>query len=195
MYLELKENEFKKFRLALIHGKLKSAEQKEIMLKFKNKQLDLLIATTILEVGIDIPNATCMIIESAERFGLSQLHQLRGRIGRGKLQSFCILISDGQTPEAKARLDAMVASSDGFRISEEDLKIRGPGEFFGNRQHGLTELKIANPLTQMQLLKSAREEAINLLNQDPRLTERPHQLLKEKLLKRFPEYEKLMLVG
>ncbi|MDP2831662.1 MAG: ATP-dependent DNA helicase RecG [Candidatus Omnitrophota bacterium] len=195
MFNELKNGEFKEFRLGLIHGKLKTREQNEAMLKFKNKQLDLLVATTILEVGIDIPNATCMIIASAQRFGLSQLHQLRGRIGRGKLQSFCILVSDAQTEEAKARLAAMVASVDGFHIAEEDLRIRGPGEFFGNRQHGLAELKIANPLMQMQLLKAAREEAIGLLNQDARLEERPHQLLKAKLLQRFPEYEKLMLVG
>ena len=195
MFLELKEGQFKDFRLGLIHGKLKTKEQQETMLKFVNKELDLLVSTTILEVGIDIPNATCMIVAHAERFGLSQLHQLRGRIGRGNLQSFCILISDAQTEESRQRLQAMVSSNDGFRISEEDLKIRGPGEFFGNRQHGLAELKIANPLTQMQLLKSAREEAIKLLNQDAQLKERPHQLLKEKLIQRFPEYEKLMLVG
>ncbi|HNW40256.1 MAG TPA: helicase-related protein, partial [Candidatus Omnitrophota bacterium] len=186
---------FKEFRLGLIHGKLKTQEQNEVMLKFKNKQLDLLVATTILEVGIDIPNATCMIIASAERFGLSQLHQLRGRIGRGKLQSCCILISDAQTEESQARLAAMVASNDGFHIAEEDLKIRGPGEFFGMRQHGLAELRLANPLMQMQLLKAAREEAISLIKQDACLAERPHQLLKAKLLQRFPEYEKLMLVG
>jgi len=195
MFTELKSSQFKEFRLGLIHGKLKPKEQNEVMLKFKNKQLDLLVATTILEVGIDIPNATCMIIASAERFGLSQLHQLRGRIGRGRLQSFCILVSDSQTEESKARLAAMVASNDGFHIAEEDLRIRGPGEFFGIRQHGLAELKIANPLTQMQLLKIAREEAINMLKQDVKLVERPHQLLKAKLLQRFPEYEKLMLVG
>jgi len=195
MFTELKAGEFKDFRLGLIHGQLKTKTQEEAMLKFKNRELDLLVSTSILEVGIDIPNATCMIIAFAERFGLSQLHQLRGRIGRGNLQSFCILISDGQTQEAKARLAAMVASTDGFRISEEDLKIRGPGEFFGNRQHGLAELKIANPLTQMQLLKAAREEAIALLKQDARLEERAHQLLKEKLLQRFPEYESMMLVG
>jgi ATP-dependent DNA helicase RecG len=195
MFAELKEGEFKDFRLGLVHGKLKTKEQQEVMLKFRNKELDLLVSTTILEVGIDIPNATCMIVAHAERFGLSQLHQLRGRIGRGNMQSFCILISDAQTDESKARLQAMVSSSDGFRISEEDLKIRGPGEFFGNRQHGLAELKLANPLTQMQLLKAAREEAIKLLSHDLRLEERPHQLLKEKLLQRFPEYEKLILVG
>ncbi|MDD5408614.1 MAG: ATP-dependent DNA helicase RecG [Candidatus Omnitrophica bacterium] len=195
MFAELKEGQFKGFKLGLVHGKLKAKEQEEIMLKFRNKELDLLVSTTILEVGIDIPNATCMIVAHAERFGLSQLHQLRGRIGRGSLQSFCVLISDAQTEEARARLKAMVSSNDGFRISEEDLKIRGPGEFFGNRQHGLAELRLANPLTQMQLLRAARQEAIKLLNQDIRLEERPHQLLKEKLLQRFPEYEKLMLVG
>ncbi|MFA6129946.1 MAG: ATP-dependent DNA helicase RecG [Candidatus Omnitrophota bacterium] len=195
MFAELKEGQFKSFKLGLVHGKLKAKEQEEIMLKFRNKELDLLVSTTILEVGIDIPNATCMIVAHAERFGLSQLHQLRGRIGRGSLQSFCVLISDAQTEEARARLKAMVSSNDGFRISEEDLKIRGPGEFFGNRQHGLAELRLANPLTQMQLLRAARQEAIKLLNQDIRLEERPHQLLKEKLLQRFPEYEKLMLVG
>jgi ATP-dependent DNA helicase RecG len=195
MFDQLRQGEFKDFRIGLIHGKLKTKEQEEIMLKFKNKELDLLVSTTILEVGIDISNATCMIIASAQRFGLSQLHQLRGRIGRGSFQSFCILISSGESQEASARLSAMLASGDGFYIAEEDLKIRGPGEFFGNRQHGLAELKIANPLTQMQLLKAARDEAIKLLNQDPRLEERPHQLLKEKLLRQFPEYEKLMLVG
>ncbi len=195
MFVELKEGEFKNFRLGLIHGKLKEKEQEEAMFKFKNKELDLLISTTILEVGIDIADATCMIIESAERFGLSQLHQLRGRVGRGTLQSFCVLISDCPTEEAKARMAAMAASCDGFRISEEDLKIRGPGEFFGSRQHGLAELRIANPLIQMKLLKAAREEAIKLLGLDPRLQERPHQLLKVKLLQRFPEYEKLMLTG
>ena len=195
MFLELKDGEFKNFRLGLIHGKLKQKEQEEVMLKFKNKELDLLLSTTILEVGIDIANATCMIIEHAERFGLSQLHQLRGRIGRGKLQSFCILISDAQTNESKARLAAMVASCDGFRIAEEDLKIRGPGEFFGKLQHGLAELKIANPLTQMKLLKAAREEASKLLKLDLSLKDPAHKLLKEKLLQRFPEYEKLILVG
>jgi ATP-dependent DNA helicase RecG len=136
-----------------------------------------------------------MIIENAERFGLSQLHQLRGRIGRGRDQSFCLLVSDCQTQEASQRLKAMVKYNDGFRIAEEDLKIRGPGEFFGSRQHGLTELKIANPLTQMQLLKKAREEALKLLGTDPGLIDRQHLLLKQKLLQRFPEYEKLMVVG
>ncbi|MFA7706487.1 MAG: helicase-related protein, partial [Candidatus Omnitrophota bacterium] len=195
MFAELKEGGFKNFRLGLVHGKLKTKEQEEVMLKFRNKELDLLVSTTILEVGIDIPNATCMIVAHAERFGLSQLHQLRGRIGRGSLQSFCVLISDAQTDEAKARLRAMVLSSDGFRISEEDLRIRGPGEFFGQRQHGLTELKIANPLTQLQLLKKAREEALRLISEDNNLTLHQHIQLKERLFQRFPEYESFMAVA
>ena len=195
MFAELKEGGFKNFRLGLVHGKLKTKEQEEVMLKFRNKELDLLVSTTILEVGIDIPNATCMIVAHAERFGLSQLHQLRGRIGRGSLQSFCVLISDAQTDEAKARLRAMVLSSDGFRISEEDLRIRGPGEFFGQRQHGLTELKIANPLTQLQLLKKAREEALRLISGDNNLTLHQHIQLKERLFQRFPEYESFMAVA
>jgi ATP-dependent DNA helicase RecG len=195
MHEELKQRQFREFKIGLIHGRLKQKEQDEIMLKFKNKELNILVATTVLEVGIDIPTATCMIIEHAERFGLSQLHQLRGRIGRGMQESVCILVSDAQTEEAGARMAAMVKFNDGFKIAEEDLKIRGPGEFFGRRQHGLTELKIGNPLTQLQLLKRAREEAIRLTESDQGLEARQHVLLKEKLIQRFPEYEKLMVVG
>jgi ATP-dependent DNA helicase RecG len=195
MFEELKTGEFKEFRLGLIHGKLKQEEQARTMERFKDKELDMLIATTVLELGIDIPNATCMIIEHAERFGLSQLHQLRGRVGRGMDESVCILISDAATEEAKARLSAMVKYTDGFRIAEEDLQIRGPGEFFGKRQHGLAELKIANPLTQIQLLKKAREEAVRLVGMDQHLELKQNSGLKEKLLHRFPEYENLVVVG
>lgn len=195
MFDELRSGEFKEFKLGLIHGKLKQEEQELVMAKFKNKELDMLISTTVLEVGIDIANATCMIVEHAERFGLSQLHQLRGRVGRDNWESFCILISDALTQESKARLEAMVKYNDGFRIAEEDLKIRGPGEFFGSRQHGLAELRIANPLTQLQLLKRAREEAIKLISVDPRLELKQNLGLKFKILQRFPEYEKLMVVG
>ena len=195
MYEELKAGAFADFKVGLIHGRLKQAQQDRIMSDFKNGLINVLVATTILEVGIDVTNATCMIIEQAQRFGLSQLHQLRGRIGRGNQESICLLISDAKTAQAQARLDAMVKYADGFRIAEEDLKIRGPGEFFGSRQHGLTELKIANPLTQMRLLKLAREEAIQLANTDPRLKEHQNILLKDKLLQRFPEYEKFVTTG
>ncbi|HTZ11496.1 MAG TPA: helicase-related protein, partial [Candidatus Margulisiibacteriota bacterium] len=195
MYADLKSGEFKDFKVGLIHGRMKQEEQEKAMSGFRDKELDLLVSTTVLEVGIDIPNATCMIIENAERFGLSQLHQLRGRIGRGEAQSLCLLVSDCQTQESSRRLKAMEKYYDGFRIAEEDLKIRGPGEFFGSRQHGLTELKIANPLAQMQLLKKAREEALRLMGSDPGFADKQHLPLKEKLLQRFPEYEKLMVIG
>ncbi|MGE5197774.1 MAG: ATP-dependent DNA helicase RecG [Deltaproteobacteria bacterium] len=195
MHAQLKSDSFREFNVGLLHGRMKEAQQRKIMSDFKSGKIQVLVATTVLEVGIDVANASVMVVEHAERFGLSQLHQLRGRIGRGPYESFCILVSDAQAPEAKMRLEAMVSYSDGFRIAEEDLKIRGPGEFFGRRQHGLTELKIANPLTQMQLLKKAREEAIKLITADPFLQERQNFLLKEKLLQRFPEYERLMMVG
>jgi ATP-dependent DNA helicase RecG len=195
MYNELKLQDFKDFKLGIIHGKLTQDEQDKAMQRFKDKELDLLISTTILEVGIDIPAATCMIIEHAERFGLSQLHQLRGRVGRGSVKSSCLLISDADSDDALSRLNAMVKYYDGFKIAEEDLKIRGPGQFFGRQQHGLSELKIGNPLTQLHLLKRAREEAIRLLGADPHLNDRQNVLLKEKLLQRFPEYEELILVG
>ncbi|MBU3958892.1 MAG: DNA helicase RecG, partial [Candidatus Omnitrophica bacterium] len=195
MYERLKTKEFKEFGVGLIHGKLKQKEQDLMMSKFKDKKLDILVSTTVLEVGIDIPEATCMITEYAQRFGLSQLHQLRGRVGRGSKESVCILVADVRTPEAKARIEAMLKYNDGFAIAEEDLKIRGPGEFFGARQHGLNELRIGNPLTQTQLLKKAKEEAVKTIHLDPKLETRQNALLKEKLLQRFPEYEELILVG
>jgi ATP-dependent DNA helicase RecG len=195
MYADLKEGAFKEFEVGLIHGRIKSAQQDRVMSEFKAGKIQVLVATTVLEVGIDVPGASVMVVEQAERFGLSQLHQLRGRIGRGPYGSYCVLVSDATTVEAQARLSALVKYSDGFRIAEEDLKIRGPGEFFGRRQHGLTELKIANPLTQMQLLKRAREEAIKIISIDPHLQERQNVLLKEKMLQRFPEYDRLMMAG
>lgn len=195
IYSQLKKNEFRQYRLGLIHGRLKQKQQDEIMLKFKDKKLDILIATTVLEVGIDVPNATCMVIEHAQHFGLAQLHQLRGRVGRAGFESFCLLISDCPTQEAMLRIKAMIDYSDGFRIAEEDLKIRGPGEFFGQRQSGLCELKIANPLTQMHTLKLAREEAIKLINKDQGLELRQNAQLKQKLWQRFPEYKKILANG
>jgi ATP-dependent DNA helicase RecG len=195
MYEEFKRGEFRQFRLGLIHGRMKQSEQEEAMAKFKNRELDALVSTTVLEVGIDVPSATCMIVEHAERFGLSQLHQLRGRVGRGALESFCVLVSGAVTETSQARMQAMSSYSDGFKIAEEDLKIRGPGDYFGSRQHGLTVLRIANPLTQLQLLKSAREEAVKIAASDPGLVSAQNALLKEKLFRSFPEYEKMMVVG
>ncbi|MDD5566048.1 MAG: ATP-dependent DNA helicase RecG, partial [Candidatus Omnitrophica bacterium] len=194
-YEKFKTDDFKEFRIGLIHGRMPQNEQDAVMLRFKQGKIDILVSTTVLEVGIDVPSATCMIVEHAERFGLAQLHQLRGRVGRGSHESFCLLIADASTQEAKARLSAMAKYSDGFRIAEQDLKIRGPGEFFGKRQHGLTELKVGNPLEQMQLLRQARQEAIRLIARDPDLREKTHCALREKLLERFPEYKECTVAG
>ena len=186
---------FKKFTVGLVHGQMKQTEQDKIMINFKQGKIDILVATSVLEVGIDNPNATVLVIEHAERFGLSQLHQLRGRIGRGQYQSYCLLIARPQSKEAIARIEAITGLNDGFRIAEEDLRIRGPGEFFGKRQHGLTELKIANPISQMHLLKQARDEAVKLIKKDPGLSLRQNVAIKEILKKRFPEYEDSIVVG
>jgi ATP-dependent DNA helicase RecG len=195
MFKEFSEEIFKEFKVGLLHGRVKKEEQELTMRLFRDGKLDILVATTILEVGIDVPNATVMMIEHADRFGLSQLHQMRGRVGRGAHASFCLLVSDAETEEAQARLGAFVKETDGFKIAEEDLKLRGPGEFFGDRQHGLVQLKIANPLTQMHLLKAAREEAIKLIETDPKLLDRNHQELRRQLYMRFPEFEKFLEVA
>jgi ATP-dependent DNA helicase RecG len=194
-FAELSAGVFREYRVGLVHGRMKSAIQDKTMAEFKAGTIDVLVATTVLEVGIDVPNASVMVVEDAQRFGLSQLHQLRGRIGRGRFESMCVLVSDAASPDARRRLTALVQYADGFRIAEEDLKIRGPGEFFGQRQHGLTELRIGNPLTQLQLLKKARQEALSLIALDPHFTEPHHAPLKEKLLQRFPEYNRYVAVG
>lgn len=189
------KGEFGDFSVGLIHGKMKQDEQDKVMGGFKEGLIDILVATTVLEVGIDVAEASVMLIEEAEQFGLAQLHQLRGRIGRGAYQSYCLLITDPKSEEAKKRIEVIMNLSDGFKIAEEDLKIRGPGEFFGYRQHGLTELRIADPLAQMHLLKEAREEARRLLLNDPSLSQRQNQPLREAIKRRFPEYEELIMTG
>lgn len=160
-----------------VHGRIKAKEKEALMNSFISGETDVLVATTVIEVGVDVPNATLMIIENAERFGLSQLHQLRGRVGRGKDKSYCILVSDAGGEEVKARLDIMCKTNDGFRISEEDLRLRGPGDFFGSRQHGLPEMHLADLGADTNILKAAQDEARILLTSDPELTEPEHQLL------------------
>ncbi len=185
MYEELRGGVFRYFNVSLIHGRLSSKEQEKIMSLFSQGKIQILVATTVLEVGLDIPNATVMVVEHAERFGLAQLHQLRGRVGRGKDKSYFIIISSNCGPEAMKRLEAITKFSDGFKISQEDLKIRGPGEFFGKRQSGLSELKIADPLKQMDLLKMARKEAIDLLRRDPKLKERSNLKVRQAIERRL----------
>ena len=156
-------------RIACIHGKMKAKEKDEIMSAFARGETDVLVSTTVIEVGVDVPNAALMVIENADRFGLSQLHQLRGRVGRGQHKSWCILVSDAKGEEARARLSAMVHISDGFKIAEEDLRMRGPGDFFGSRQHGLPELHIADLGADMDVLRRAKDAAERLLKADPGL--------------------------
>lgn len=168
-FKQLSEKDFFGYRVGLLHGKMKPIQKEEVMSSFSRGEIQLLISTTVIEVGVDVPNAVIMLIENAERFGLSQLHQLRGRVGRGSYKSYCILISDAQNKEALRRLHVMMETNDGFRIADEDLRLRGPGEFFGSRQHGLPELKIANMVNDMEILKEAQKAAREVLSKDPSL--------------------------
>lgn len=163
---ELANGDFKGINIGLLHGKMKPAQKENAMRAFADGDIKLLVATTVIEVGVDVPAATVMVIENAERFGLSQLHQLRGRVGRGKAQSYCILVSDNKSDTAMQRLKTMKKYSDGFKIADEDLKLRGPGDFFGNRQHGLPDLKIADMLEDMETLKKCRQCADRILAED-----------------------------
>ena len=154
---------FPEYKIGLLHGKLKNDEKDDVMEKFKNKEYDILVSTTVVEVGVDVPNATVIVIENAERFGLSQLHQLRGRVGRSDLQSYCILSSNTKSQETKARLNIMTQTNDGFVIAEKDLQLRGPGEFLGTRQSGLPDMIIADIVNDAKVLELARAEAINFV--------------------------------
>ena len=153
----LQKTVFPDLRVALLHGQMKGAEKEQIMADFAQGQADVLVATTVIEVGVDVPNATLMVIEDADRFGLSQLHQLRGRVGRGSAKSYCILTSHNHNPETLQRLKALCKTNDGFRIAEEDLKLRGPGDFFGSRQSGLPAFRVADLSMDMRVLTDAQQ--------------------------------------
>jgi len=163
-YVEIVRQNFPNVGVTAIHGKLKPAEKEKIMNAFSTNEIQLLVSTTVVEVGVDVPNAVIMLIENAERYGLSQLHQLRGRIGRGKHKSTCILLSDAQNEETAARLKVMCETSDGFKIADADLRLRGPGDFFGQRQHGLPQLKIADMMSDMDVLYNAQKCAKSLIS-------------------------------
>jgi ATP-dependent DNA helicase RecG len=188
MYQEFRKKIFKDFRVGLVHGQMKRSELFETMKRFKDHDLDLLVATTVLEVGIDVPNANVMIIEHAERFGLAQLHQLRGRIGRGREDAVCYLLADPVTDEALQRLQAISSITDGFVLAEKDLEIRGPGHYFGRHQHGMNELKFANPLRQVDILEQARHEAEKIIHADPGFHDSAHQSLWQTVRQRYPGY-------
>ena len=180
---ELANGEFKGYNLGILHGKMKPKDKEAIMKSFASGKVSLLVATTVVEVGVDVPNATIMVIENAERFGLSTLHQLRGRVGRGNKKSYCVLVSDAKGKTARERLMTMKKYSDGFKIADTDLKLRGPGDFFGSRQHGLPELKIADMVEDMDTLQNAQECAKSILRNDFSLSN--HPALKKQMNKMF----------
>ena len=195
MYKRFQKNEFRDFKIGLVHGQMKQLASRQMMDGFKEGKIDVLVATTVLEVGIDVPNATVMVVEHAERFGLAQLHQLRGRIGRGGHEGYCFLIADPQTEEGQMRIKAILSTTDGFKIAQEDLMIRGPGRFFGRHQHGLNELKVANPATQLDVLELARQEAMEILKEDPLLKDSAHIHIKSIITKRYPTYLSMVTAG
>ena len=186
---ELSSVYFTEYEVGLLHGKMNAKEKELVMKKFLEKEIQVLVSTTVIEVGVNVPNATIMIIENAERFGLAQLHQLRGRVGRGQFQSHCILLHNNKSQIAKERIKIMEQTTDGFIISERDLQIRGPGEFFGTRQHGIPDLKIANLFKHMKVLKRVQKEVEELLADDPNLTLEKFPLLKLKVQEKIEQFK------
>ena len=189
LYEKCKTETFPEYKVEYIHGKMKAKDKDDIMMRFKNKEIDILISTTVIEVGVDVPNANIMVIEDAQRFGLAQLHQLRGRVGRGEYKSYCILKYEGKGETVRKRMKVMCDTNDGFIISEKDLELRGSGDFFGTMQHGLPEFKIANLFEDMNILKVAQETAIKIINRDPKLQQEENiklrELVKDKFTKRI----------
>lgn len=181
---KIKNEEFRNYRVGLLHGKMKASKKDEIMSDFSDGKIDLLVSTTVVEVGVDVPNATVMVVENAERFGLSQLHQLRGRVGRGKDKSYCILMSDAKNEETLLRLKTMCKTNNGFEIADADLKLRGPGDFFGSRQHGLPQMKIAD-LADMDYLEKAQQAAKDILSESPDLSMTKYKGLLSETLRLF----------
>ena len=185
LYEAYQKEIFPQYRVEYIHGKMRPKEKDDIMERFKLGEIDILISTTVIEVGVDVPNANIMVIENAERFGLAQLHQLRGRVGRGDYQSYCVLKCEGKSETVKERMKVMCSTNDGFIISEKDLELRGSGDFFGTMQHGLPEFKIANLFEDMPILKLAQSVAIKILQEDPKLALEKNRLLKELIKDKF----------
>jgi ATP-dependent DNA helicase RecG len=161
--------QFEKYGIALLHGGMKQAEKDDVMKDFVEGRTGMLVSTVVIEVGVNVPNATIMVVENTERFGLAQLHQLRGRVGRGRAQSYCVLVSDSKSDEAVLRAKTMIRTEDGFEIAEQDLAMRGPGELFGVRQHGLPTLKIADLAKHVRIAEKARDAAFKILEDDPDL--------------------------
>lgn len=179
LYEHLKKDVLPDLRVGLLHGRMKPLEKEAVMEAFRAGEIDVLVSTTVIEVGVDVPNAVAVIVEDAERFGLAQLHQLRGRVGRGEHQSYCVLIADPKSEEGKARMEIMTQTNNGFTIAEEDLRLRGPGEIYGTRQSGMSAFRVADLIKDMHLLEVARQEAFRLIERDPDLSQPQHRLLQE----------------
>ncbi|MBI5705497.1 MAG: ATP-dependent DNA helicase RecG [Armatimonadetes bacterium] len=187
LHYRLTHETYPDFAVGLLHGQMKPKEKDDVMARFRAGEVQVLVSTTVIEVGVDVPNASVMVVEDANRFGLSQLHQLRGRVGRGSAQSFCVLLGDGRTEDAQARLSIMSETTDGFRIAEEDLKLRGPGELLGTKQAGSLGLKVADLLKDGRVLEEARQAAMRILENDPGLSQPDHAALREGMLRLQPE--------
>ncbi len=184
-YAESLSEFFPRESIGLLHGKMKPAEKDRVMKEFSDGITKILVSTTVVEVGVDVPNAVIMMIENAERYGLSQLHQLRGRVGRGKHKSTCILVTDAQNEEAASRMKIMCSTTDGFKIADEDLRLRGPGDFFGQRQHGLPRLKIADMMENIDVMKKAQLASEKIIAEDPDLEKPEHRALRAETMRLF----------
>ena len=185
----LQQEMFPDLKIGLLHGQMKTDEKEQVMTEFRSGEINILVSTTVIEVGVDVPNATCMVVEDAERFGLAQLHQLRGRVGRGEEQSFCILICEGNSEDSIKRMQIMSSTNDGFLIAEEDLKIRGPGEFYGTRQSGIPGFKIADIFRDIPILETARKEAFDIVEKDPELKAPVLKNLRNTLIKKYESFQ------
>jgi len=191
----LSKTVFKNFKVGLLHGKMKPKEKNEVMTNFKNKNFDILISTTVIEVGIDIPDATVIVIEHADRFGLATLHQLRGRVGRSKKQSYCVLVSDAKSKKAKQRLFIMTQTNDGFKIASQDLDMRGPGDFVGTKQHGFPEFKAGNIIKDLKIIELAKQKAALIIEQDPQLKSEQNKEIKNFINNNYLNVSKVIQVG
>ena len=189
---EKMKRKFDGYSIALLHGRLKSEEKESIMKAFQDGNIDILISTTVIEVGVDNPNANIMVIENAERYGLTQIHQLRGRVGRGEEDGICVLVERNSSEKARERLKILCSTSDGFKISRADLKMRGPGEFFSSKQHGYPKMKIADLVRDRKILQYAHRAAAKLIQKDPHLRSKSNQVIRKHLLENYKQYMKFI---
>jgi ATP-dependent DNA helicase RecG len=195
MFTELQIGPLRDFRIGLLHGRLEDDVKLEVMTRFRERHYDVLVTTTVVEVGVDVPNATLMVIEHAERFGLSQLHQLRGRVSRGQTRGLCLLFAQATSPETAERLKLFTRTTDGFELAEHDLRLRGIGELFGTRQHGFGGLRVAHLVKDQELLQNAMEDARELVRSDSQLLAPDHALLRAEVVRNYGDKLNLAAIG